>query len=314
MSLNIIFAGTPAFALPCLQALIDSPHHVIAVYTQPDRPAGRGREIMPSPVKVLATATKIPIFQPQTLRDPLQQQQLQALHADVMVVVAYGMILPPAVLTAPRLGCINVHVSLLPRWRGAAPVQHSILAGDSHTGITIMQMNEGLDTGDILAQVKCDIYSHENTNDLNARLAPMGADLLLKTLGNIEKGNITPQPQDNSQATYAAKIQKSDAQLNWQMSADVLDRMVRAYNPVPIAFTKFNQQPLRIWQACVRNETHTTKPGALLRVSDAGIDVAAGKNVLRLMQIQMPGKKVQTATDFIHAYHQQLIPLQTMFG
>lgn len=313
MSLNIIFAGTPHFAVPSLQALINSSHRVMAVYTQPDRPAGRGREITSSPVKILAQSAQLPIYQPQTLRDAQQQKQLRELNADVMIVVAYGLILPREILEIPRLGCINVHASLLPRWRGAAPIQHSILAGDEKTGVTIMQMNEGLDTGDILSQKSCEINSTETSGDLYERLATMGAELLLKTLAEIENKNISPQPQDNQHATHAPKIQKKDAQLNWHLPAENLARAVRAYNPVPIAFTIFNGQPLRIWQAIALPEKHTTKPGTLIRASKDGIDVAAKENILRILQLQMPGKTPQSAADFFHAYHAQLIPMQTAF-
>lgn len=314
MPLNIIFAGTSNFALPCLQVLIDSSHQVIAVYTQPDRPAGRGQAMTSSPVKILATAKKIPVLQPQTLRDAIPQQQLRDLHPDIIVVVAYGIILPCEVLSIPRLGCINVHASLLPRWRGAAPIQHAILAGDMRTGITLMQMDAGLDTGAILAQIDCEILPDDTSGSLSNRLAPMGADILLKTLEKIVQGSITVRKQDNSQARYANKIQKKDASLNWQLSAENLARQVRAYHPAPIAHTIFNQQSLRVWQAVEIKEKHSEKPGTLLKVSEKGIDIAAGENILRLLQIQLPGKKQQAVRDFVRAYHQQLIPLKTRFG
>ncbi|MEO6696481.1 MAG: methionyl-tRNA formyltransferase, partial [Gammaproteobacteria bacterium] len=233
--LKIIFAGTPEFAVPALQALLDSAHEVCAVYTQPDRPAGRGRTVQASPVKQLALRHRIPVLQPPSLKDASVQETLRALVADLMVVVAYGLILPAAVLSAPRLGCINIHASLLPRWRGAAPIQRAILAGDDQTGITLMQMDEGLDTGAMLVQRPCPILPTDSAKTLHDRLAALGAETLIETLGPLQDGTITARTQNGDAACYAAKLSKPEAVLDWRLDAAALDRKVRAFNPSPVA-------------------------------------------------------------------------------
>lgn len=243
MSLKIIFAGTPAFAVPTLQALVNSSHDVVAVYTQPDRPAGRGRHLTASPVKAFALEHNIPVEQPPTLTKPEPQQGLEFYNADVMVVAAYGLLLPEAVLHAPRFGCINVHASLLPRWRGAAPIHRAILAGDTCTGITIMQMEKGLDTGPMLCQASCPIERHDTSANLHDRLATLGADALLMTLTQLEAGALNPQLQNNSHATYAKKITKAEAGLDWQQTALALERQIHAFNPWPVATTSFISDP-----------------------------------------------------------------------
>jgi len=297
--MNIIFAGTPEFAVPCLQALIDSPHNVIGVYTQPDRPAGRGRKLTASPIKQLALAHHIPVHQPLSLRTLPEQEILKSFNADLMVVVAYGLILPKAVLTIPRLGCINVHASLLPRWRGAAPIHRAILAGDTQTGIKIMQMDEGLDTGDMLLQVPCPIEPTDTAQQLHDRLAPLGAQALLTYLAAPTQKT----PQNSDQATYAAKLTKTEAEIDWSHSAIDIERRVRAFNPWPVAYTYLNGQPLRLWSAVgagLAPPSHI--PGTILTANKSGIDVATGDGVLRLLAIQLPGGKHLTATEFLNAH------------
>lgn len=314
MTLKIIFAGTPDLALPTLQALIDSKHEVVAVYTQPDRPAGRGRELTESPIKKLAQQNHIPVLQPTTLRDPDVQKQFQHFHADLMVVLGYGMLVPKEILAMPKFGCINVHVSLLPRWRGASPIQQAIMAGDKQSGVTIMQMNEGLDTGDCWSQAICQISPEETSGSLHDQLAQLGAKLLLETLPDIISGKKSPTPQDNTKATYAPKIQKKEAEIHWQKSAEELDRFIRGLNPIPIAYTIFEKQPLRIFKAQSITESHSAKPGTVLRISEKGLDVATKKNVLRILQLQMPGKKPQNIADFFNAYQHKFIPMKTILG
>lgn len=248
-SLRIIFAGTPDFAASALTALINSEHEVVAVYTQPDRPAGRGRKLRASPVKEVALKNTIPVLQPENLKEKETQDELRAFNADVMIVAAYGLILPQVVLDIPRLGCLNIHASLLPRWRGAAPIQRAIAANDKESGITIMQMNAGLDTGDILQLSSCPITDNDSGGDLHDRLAEIGANAILETLQNLQSDTLKPTVQDDSLATYAHKLDKKEALINWQNSAAEIERLIRAFNPWPVAFTYLNDKPLRIWQA-----------------------------------------------------------------
>ncbi len=300
--MNLLFAGTPEFAAHSLQALLDSEHQVLAVYTQPDRPAGRGRKLTASPVKALALEHDLPVLQPQTLREAEVQQALADWQADVLVVVAYGLILPQAVLDAPRLGCLNVHASLLPRWRGAAPIQRAILAGDTETGVTIMQMDAGLDTGDMLYKVSCPIEPTDTAATLHDRLAGLGATALVETLRRLDAGEVQPEKQDDAQATYAEKLQKSEALIEWSQSAEVLSRTVRAFNPWPVAFTRWHDQNLRIWFAQALKETRDAPPGTVLAESCEGIDVATGEGVLRITQLQLPGGKALDAGQFLNAH------------
>ena len=303
-SLNIIFAGTPDFAAQHLQAILNSQHNVIAVYTQPDKPAGRGKKLQASPVKQLAEQNNIPVYQPKSLRKEEAQFELKVLNADVMVVVAYGLILPKAVLDAPRLGCLNVHGSILPRWRGAAPIQRSIWAGDAQTGVTIMQMDEGLDTGDMLHKVYCDILPTETSTSLYNKLAELAPSALIDVLDNLENGKFIAEKQDDSQSNYAEKLSKEEAQLDWSLSAMQLERNIRAFNPWPIAYFSTedkdgNTQTLKVYQAEVL--PHQDKPaGTILSADKNGIQIATVDGVLNLLQLQPAGKKPMSAQDLLN--------------
>jgi len=302
--LNIIFAGTPDFAAQHLQALIDSPHNVIAVYTQPDKPAGRGKKLQASPVKQLAEQHQIPVYQPKSLRKPETQAELAALHADVMVVVAYGLILPQAVLDAPTYGCLNVHGSLLPRWRGAAPIQRAIWAGDKQTGVTIMQMDAGLDTGDMLHKVFCDIDLQDTSADLYHKLAEIAPNALIEVLNHLTDGTFTAEPQDDTQSNYAEKLSKEEAKLDWQLSAAQLERNIRAFNPWPMAYLQLtdeqgNPQTLKVYQATVLPSVSQT-PGMIISADKNGIQIATADGVLNLLQLQPAGKKPMSAQDLLN--------------
>lgn len=313
-SLRIIFAGTPDFAASALVALINSEHEVIAVYTQPDRPAGRGRKLRASPVKEVALENNIPVLQPENLKESEAQDTLRSFNADVMVVAAYGLILPQVVLDIPRLGCLNIHASLLPRWRGAAPIQRAIAAGDTESGITIMQMNAGLDTGDILQLSACPITNDDSGGSLHDRLAEIGASTILKILEDLTSNNIKAVTQDDSLATYAHKLEKAEAQINWQQSANEIERLIRAFNPWPVAFTNLNKKALRIWQAQALTENINTdlsvepgiKPGTVISCDKKGIDISCGEGVLRLLKLQPAGSKAMDVAAFMNGHAKQL--------
>ncbi|KAF0191646.1 MAG: methionyl-tRNA formyltransferase [Gammaproteobacteria bacterium] len=306
--MKVIFAGTPEFAATVLKSLLSSSHHVCAVLTQPDRPAGRGRKLAPSPVKQLAAVGRIPVLQPDTLRSPQIQQTLRELTADIMVVVAYGLILPAAVLDIPRHGCINVHASLLPRWRGAAPIQHAILSGDAMAGVTIMQMDKGLDTGDVLVSAACPVLPDDTAQTLHDRLALVGGDVLLQAMTDIEHGcaNAMPQPEDG--VCYAPKIIKSDAMLDWTVAAADLERRVRAYNPWPVAYTRAGDVILRVWQAVAIECELAAPPGTVTGLTRDGIDVATGHGMLRIAELQLPGGKRMPVADFLNANRDRIRP------
>ena len=301
-SLKVIFAGTPEFAAASLQALVDGGYDVVMVLTQPDRPAGRGRKVEASPVKLLAEDHGLPVWQPVGLRDRQIQQRLHDLNADIMIVAAYGLILPAAVLQIPRLGCINVHASLLPRWRGAAPIQQAILAGDRETGITIIAMDEGLDTGDMLLKHSCPVLDDDTAGSLHDRLASLGAETLLEALALLVSNNLQPVAQDPAQACYAGKVDKRDACIDWRQAADFIARQIRAYNPWPVAYTTLTDgRRLRIWQARVLDATSHEQPGTVLGMSREGFNVACGEGVLQLRQMQLPGGRQLMAADLINA-------------
>lgn len=299
MALSIIFAGTSEFALPSLKALLTSPHSVCAVYTKTDQPAGRGQKLTASPIKKLALEQNLPIFQPETLKNHTPEAT-----ADVFIDVAYGVLLPKEILTAFKYGCINVHPSLLPRWRGAAPIQRAILAGDTETGVTIMQMDEGWDTGDILKQTKIPINNTDTAAILLDKLAKLGAELLLDVLTEIEQNKLNPIPQDDAKSCYANKITKQEAGLNWNLSAKELNRAIRAFNPWPVAFTKINDLAIRIWKAEAINVPCSDAPGTIVSTDKKGIDVATQNGILRLLELQMPGGKILSAGEILNARQQ----------
>lgn len=299
--LKLIFAGTPDFAARHLAALLSSDHEVVAVYTQPDKPAGRGQKLTASPVKELALAQSLPVYQPASLRKEEAQAELAALGADLMVVVAYGLILPKAVLDTPRLGCINVHGSLLPRWRGAAPIQRSIWAGDAETGVTIMQMDVGLDTGAMIRKVSCPIAADETSASLYDKLAGLGPQALVDTVNAMAAGNTAAEAQDDAQANYAEKLSKEEARIDWSMEAVAIERCIRAFNPWPISWFEVAGQTVKVWQAEVVAQDHGQTAGTLLKADKQGIDIATGKGVLRLLTLQPPGKKAMSVTDLLNS-------------
>jgi len=299
---RLIFAGTPDFAVPSLQALLDAGYSVQAIYTQPDRPAGRGRQLRASPLKACAAAAGIPVFQPVTLRDTAAQAELAALKPDLLVVAAYGLILPPAVLAIPRLGCVNVHASLLPRWRGAAPIHWALLAGDAETGVSLMQMDAGLDTGPVLARATCSIPRGITGGELYEQLAALGATTLLAILPDLLAGRLTPEPQDESLVTYAPKLDKADLELDWSRPALELEHRVLTFNPYPVTRTWLDGQMLRIWRARAEIEPTTESPGTVLREGRDGIVVATGASVLRLTEVQLPGGRPLPAVAFLNAH------------
>jgi len=306
--LRILFAGTPDFSVPPLRALLASEHEVVGVYTQPDRPAGRGRKLTPSPVKEVALEAGIPVEQPHNFKDPADVARLAGYQADLMVVVAYGLLLPESVLQAPRLGCINIHASILPRWRGAAPIQRAVLAGDKVSGVSIMQMEKGLDTGPVYLVEEVELAEDETGGSLHDRLAVVGADALMKALPGIADGSLACVAQNDSQSNYARKLEKSEAWIDWSRSASDIERQVRAFNPWPVAQTRFEDANMRVWDAyAIKGEG--AAPGTVMAAGRDGIDVATSDGLLRITQLQMPGKRAMSAQDFINAHEIQGIHL-----
>ena len=299
--LKIIFAGTPFFAATALDALLGQHFNVIAVLTQPDRPAGRGLKLAASPVKRLALEHGLPVHQPTSLKSEQAQQMLASYAADVMVVAAYGLLLPSAVLQLPRFGCLNIHASLLPRWRGAAPIQRAILAGDSETGITIMQMDEGLDTGAVLLKKSCVITVDDTSASLLDKLAILGAETIIEALRSIEYLRVRSEPQDSAQTSYAAKLNKDEGKINWMGNAIQIARAVRAYNPFPGAVATFNSIPIKIWQAHVCSG-RAGVPGSVLAVEKGGIIVGCGSGAICLEVLQRPNAKAMSAAQFVQGF------------
>ncbi|WP_305416945.1 methionyl-tRNA formyltransferase [Photobacterium leiognathi] len=306
--LRIVFAGTPDFAARHLAALLSSQHDVVAVYTQPDRPAGRGKKLTASPVKAIALENDIPVFQPVSLRNEEAQQELAAIDADIMVVVAYGLLLPQEVLDTPRLGCINVHGSILPRWRGAAPIQRSIWAGDTETGVTIMQMDIGLDTGDMLKVATLPIEATDTSATMYEKLAELGPDALIDCLSDIADGTAVAVKQDDEQANYAKKLSKEEALIDWTMDAAAIERCVRAFNPWPMSYFTVAEQNVKVWQTAVEADNQGKAPGTILSADKQGILVATGNGALRLISLQPPGKKAMSAADLLNSRREWFEP------
>ncbi|RLA03992.1 MAG: methionyl-tRNA formyltransferase [Gammaproteobacteria bacterium] len=312
--LKVIFAGTPDFAAAHLQALIDSKHQLCAVYTQPDRPAGRGQKLMASPVKQLALEQGLPVYQPQSLKTPEARQQLQDLDADIMVVVAYGIILPADILDIPPLGCINVHGSLLPRWRGAAPIQRAIEAGDDKTGVTIMQMDEGLDTGPMLIRSEIPINADDTSNSLYQNLMAKGAQTLVTALDKLAMKELHPTPQDDSKACYAKKLSKAEAAIDWSESAIQIDRKIRAFNPWPGCYVSLDGQKMKIIAEPFSAEpfsaepVRNNQPGEIISADKSGLRVACGDASLLITSLQMPGKKMTPIAALLNSYQDRFEP------
>ncbi|CDH19727.1 methionyl-tRNA formyltransferase [Xenorhabdus bovienii] len=307
-SLRIIFAGNPDFAAHHLAALLKSQHQVVGVLTRPDKPAGRGKKLTPSPVKALAEEHSISVFQPKTLRTEENQQWIMDRQADIMIVVAYGLILPQAVLDIPRLGCLNVHGSLLPRWRGAAPIQRAIWAGDPETGVTIMQMDAGLDTGNMLLKAACPITNQDTSSSLYEKLANIGPEALLNTLDLIILGNCQPGIQDGTLATYAEKLSKDEAKMDWHLPAIQLERCVRSFNPWPMSFFLIDEYPIKVWHAEAIAEQTTQSPGTIIKADKKGIQIATSDGILNITQLQSSGKKAMPAADFLNSKRDWFTP------
>ncbi|HJS21128.1 MAG TPA: methionyl-tRNA formyltransferase [Steroidobacteraceae bacterium] len=301
-ALRVVFAGTPEFAVPVLQALARSRHALVGVLTQPDRPAGRGRRVTASAVKTAALELGLAVEQPATLKDADAARILASWHPDVLVVVAYGLLLPAAILEVPPRGCINVHGSLLPRWRGAAPIERALLAGDRETGVSIMHMDRGLDTGPVYAAQVLAIRAEDTAGRLRSRLAALGAQALLDVLGQVADGTARALPQDSALATYAPKIEKAEARIDWRLAAEEIERRVRAFNPWPVAESRWRDQQLRVWGAHVVEREVPARPGAVIELPGAPLAVACGINALALDVVQLAGRKAMPAADFLRAH------------
>lgn len=316
--LRIVFAGTPEFAAASLQAVLDSKadnqYDIVGVYTQPDRPAGRGQKLVQSPVKQLAIANDIPVYQPLNFKLEEDKAQLAALDADIMIVAAYGIILPKVVLDTPKLGCINVHASLLPRWRGAAPIHRSLIAGDSETGITIMQMDVGLDTGDMLLKSQCDIKPTDTSATLHDRLAVLGGSALIEALEKLKAGTLVPEQQDESLTCYAAKLTKQEGEVNWASSAELIERQVRGLSPWPVAYTNSLAGVMKIHAAHIASVNDEASPGDILVVSKEGVIVATGQGSILITEIQFAGGKRMKVQDALNGKHKAALEIGQRLG
>ena len=310
--MRIVFAGTPDFAATALNALINAGYNVVGVYSQPDRPAGRGRKLVPSPVKQVALDAGIPVFQPVSLKPEDAQQELAALKPDVMIVAAYGLILPKAVLDIPTHGCLNIHASLLPRWRGAAPIQRAIAAGDAETGITIMQMDEGLDTGDMLLKTSTPIHADDTGGSLHDRLADLGGKAIVEALVQLANRELAPEPQNDADANYAHKLSKEEGHIDWSRSAIEIERLIRAFNPWPGTFTDLGEQRIRLHQATALEQSSDKVPGTVISRERDGVEVACGTGTLKITSVQLPGSKAQSISDLINGGKQVLLPGQEL--
>ncbi|OJS98713.1 methionyl-tRNA formyltransferase [Marinobacter nauticus] len=310
--MRIVFAGTPDFAATALKALLEAGYNLVGVYSQPDRPAGRGRKLMPSPVKQVALDAGIPVFQPVSLKPEDAQQELAALKPDVMIVAAYGLILPKAVLDIPTHGCLNIHASLLPRWRGAAPIQRAIAAGDAETGITIMQMDEGLDTGDMLLKTSTPIHADDTGGSLHDRLADMGGKAIVEALVQLANSELAPEPQNDADANYAHKLSKEEGHIDWSRSAIEIERLIRAFNPWPGIFTDLGEQRIRLHQASALDQSSDKLPGTVISREREGVEVACGTGTLKVTSVQLPGSKAQSISDLINGGKQVLLPGQEL--
>ncbi|UZE96129.1 methionyl-tRNA formyltransferase [Alkalimarinus alittae] len=299
-SLRIIFAGTPDFAASALEALIGKGYNIVAAYTQPDRPAGRGKKMHKSPVKELAEQHNIPVYQPLNFKETADQQALSSLNADLMIVAAYGIILPKIVLETPTRGCLNIHASLLPRWRGAAPIQRAIQAGDTETGITIMQMDEGLDTGNMLWVKKTPITQDDNGGSLHDRLAQLGAEAMLEALERLDSDELKNEQQDDQQACYAHKLSKADAQIDWSQTAESIQLTIRAFNPWPVAYTVEAGERIRLFEADTVENNTDKSPGTVINKSRDGVVVACGQGAINIKKLQLPGAKAMSVSDFVN--------------
>ncbi len=310
--MRLVFAGTPDFAATGLKALIAAGHTIVGVYSQPDRPAGRGRKLQPSPVKQVALDHEIPVFQPETLKTAEAQKQLADLKPDVMIVAAYGLILPKAVLDIPTHGCLNIHASLLPRWRGAAPIQRAIAAGDAETGITIMQMDEGLDTGAMLLKSLTAIDTSDTGGSLHDRLAELGGKAIIEALELLKKGELTGEPQNDDLACYASKLSKTEGHIDWATDATAIERLVRAFNPWPGTYTDLGDQRIRIHEARALVTDSDAFPGTVVHRDREGIDIACGNGTLRITRLQLPGSRAQSVNDLINGGKELLMPGQEL--
>ncbi len=305
-TLNIVFAGTPEFGIPCLNALYHSKHHLSALYTQPDRPAGRGQKLQESAVKIWGQEHGVPIYQPINFKSTEAIVDLEALKPDLMIVIAYGLILPSRVLAIPRFGCVNVHASLLPRWRGASPIQQAILAGDRETGVAIMHMDAGMDTGPYFTMESCTISATDTSTSLHQRLSELAPIPLLQTIDAIAAGTAKPLPQSSTGITYAPKIKKQDAAIDWHQPSTSIDCLIRAYYPWPIAFTHVGDMVIRIHQARIVQHTGEQQPGTILAIDRHGVLVKTAQNAMLITSVQCPGGRAISIADYLNAKRQEL--------